>query len=73
VATGAPISLVIVSTPLLLEQFVKKQNSTSVTDSPQTPATSTANPVRERRPFVAPTVQKVGGLKDLTQEFGGST
>lgn len=27
---------------------------------------------RERRPFTPPTVQEVGELKELTQQFGGS-
>jgi len=37
-----------------------------------TQATPPQTPVRERRPFVTPSVQKIGGLKDLTQEFGGT-
>lgn len=44
----------------------------SIADEKPAVSVDTTNGSKERRPFTKPTVQKVGELKELTQQFGGT-
>jgi hypothetical protein len=48
------------------------EQKTRVSEDRQNQGKGIATPSQERRPFTPPTVQEVGELKELTQDFGGS-
>ena len=48
------------------------QNPPASDDAPVLEKAGGATEAAERRPFESPTVEKVGTLKDLTQQFGGT-
>ena len=48
-----------------------KDQMKTAAENPAAPVNAT-NGTNQRRPFTKPTVQKVGELKELTQQFGGS-